>query len=93
LGDGLREISARLRIPTFVVNEGPMVDLWFTEREITAYPDTWCADTIKAYKFKLGLIDRGIWSPPGHKMFLSLAHSDEDIALTLEAAERSMKIL
>lgn len=93
LADGLREISARLSIPTFVVNEGPMVDVWFTDRQIASYPDTWSADSAKASKFKLGLLDRGIWSPPGHKMFLSLAHEDADIARTLEAAEASMRTL
>ena len=93
LGDGLREIGKRLGIPVFVVNEGPMVDMWFTDRPIASYPDTWSADSAKAGKFKLGLVDRGIWSPPGHKMFLSLAHSDADIARTLEAAEASMKAL
>ena len=32
LADGLREISRRLGVATFVVSEGPMVDLWFTDR-------------------------------------------------------------
>lgn len=91
LSDGLREISARLGVPTHVMNEGPTVDMWFTDREVTSYPDTWKADSAKARRYKLGLLDRGIWSPPGFKMFLSLAHSDADIDRTLEAAEASMR--
>lgn len=93
LGDGLREIGHRLDVPVFVVNEGPMVDLWFTEKEIESYPDTWTADVERARKFKVGLMQRGVWSPPGLKMFLSLAHTDEDIGRTLEAAEASMRTL
>lgn len=93
LGDGLRETSQRLGLPTFVVNEGPMVDIWFTEKKIESYPDTWTADVERARKFKVGLMQRGVWSPPGLKMFLSLAHTDEDIARTLEAAEASMRAL
>jgi glutamate-1-semialdehyde 2,1-aminomutase len=93
LGDGLREIAGRLGIPMFVVNVGPMVDMWFTDREIDSYPATWIADTATMRRFKLGLIERGIWSPPGLKMFLCLSHSDEDIARTLEAAEASMRAL
>src|SRR5262249_49181772 len=86
LGDGLRDISRRPGAPTFVVNVGPMVDMWFTEKPIHALPDTWAADADRGRRFKMGLMERGIWSPPGLKMFLSLAHSDEDIAQTLDAA-------
>lgn len=93
LGDGLREIARRFGIPLFVVNVGPMVDMWFTDREIDSYPATWMADSSLMRQFKLGLIERGIWSPPGLKMFLCLAHTDEDIARTLEAAEASMRAL
>jgi glutamate-1-semialdehyde 2,1-aminomutase len=93
LADGLREISARLGRATFVVNEGPMVDMWFTDRRVDSYPAIWTADVERGRAFKLGLIRRGIWSPPGLKMFLSLAHTDEDIVRTLEAAEAAMKAL
>jgi glutamate-1-semialdehyde 2,1-aminomutase len=93
LGDGLREISKRLGIPAFVVNVGPMVDIWFTDREIDSYPATWMTDSARLRQFKLGLIERGIWSPPGLKMFLCLSHTDEDIDRTLEAAEASMRAL
>jgi glutamate-1-semialdehyde 2,1-aminomutase len=93
LGDGLREISVRLSRETFVMNAGPTVDLWFTDRPVQAYPDNFHADGALARRFRLGLVERGIWAPPGHKMFLSLAHSDEDIAATLQAAEESMRSL
>jgi len=93
LGDGLREMTARLGRPVQVVNEGPMVDLWFTEAPVRSYPDSWAADAAAARRFKLGLLDRGIWSPPGLKIFLSLAHSDGDIDLTLQAAEESLRAL
>jgi glutamate-1-semialdehyde 2,1-aminomutase len=93
LGEGLRDISRRLARPTFVMNAGPTVDLWFIDRPVQSYPDTFHADRALARRFRLGLVERGVWAPPGHKMFLSLAHSDEDIALTLQAAEESMRSL
>jgi glutamate-1-semialdehyde 2,1-aminomutase len=93
LGDGLREIAKRLGIPVFVVNVGPMVDLWFTDREIDSYPATWTGDAARSRQFKLGLLERGIWSPPGLKMFLCLSHTDADIDQTLGAAEASMRAL
>ena len=93
LADGLREISRRLGLATFVVNEGPMVDLWFTEETVGSYPAIWATDAARGRAFKLELMRRGIWSPPGLKMFLSLAHSDGDIARTLDAAEAAMRTL
>lgn len=93
LADGLREISRRLELPAFVVNEGPMVDLWFTETEIASYPDIWTADPALGRKFKLELMHHGVWSPPGLKMFLSLAHSDADIDRTLAVADAAMRVL
>ena len=93
LADGLRSIGARLGRPLQVVNVGPMVDLWFADAPVQSYPDSWKADAETARRFKLGLLDRGIWSPPGLKMFLSLAHSDDDIDLTLQAAEESLRAL
>ena len=93
LGDGVRDISRRLGVPTFVVQEGPMVDLWFTEQPVESYPDTWRADRERAWRFKTGLMQRGVWSPPGLKMFLSLAHTDDDVARTLTAVEASMREL
>ena len=93
LADGLCEISDRLGLATFIVSEGPMVDLWFTDQAVGSYPASWAADAERGRAFKLGLMRRGIWSPPGLKMFLSLAHTDEDIARTLEAAEGAMKAL
>lgn len=93
LAEGLRALGARHGRPLVVVNLGPMVDLWFAEGEIAAYPDTWKADQDAARRFKLGLLDRGIWSPPGLKMFLSLAHDEGDIERTLQAADKSLRAL
>ena len=70
-----------------------MVDLWFTDKDVDAYPMMWPADAVRGRKFKIELMRRGIWSPPGLKMFLSLAHSDEDVDRTLDAADAAMRAL
>ena len=93
LADGLREISRRLGIPTFVVNEGPMVDLWFTDQDVGSYPDDLDGGCDARPGVQARPDRRGIWSPPGLKMFLSLAHTDEDIARTLDAADAAMRAL
>jgi len=91
LANGLRVISSELGIETFIVNIGPMVDIWFTDKKMEQYADYQFADVAKSETFKNGLLARGIWSPPGLKFFLSLAHSDEDVEQTLAAAREAMR--
>ena len=94
LGDGLRELSQMLEIPASVCQEGSLVDIMFTDQPVRQYRDTWAVDAERSYLFKVGLIRRGIWAvPAGPKMFVSMAHSEEDIDLTLAAAEDSMRDL
>ena len=93
LADTLRESSCSCGVKTFVSNKGPTVHIWFTETDVVSYPDMWTADTVKERKFKLGLMKRGVWSPPGQKLFLSLAHSDDDMDHVIGAVEESMREL
>lgn len=93
LGDAFRAMSRELGIKTVVQNEGPTVNLWFTDGDVSSYRDTWTADSKKEKTFKLGLMKRGVWSPPGQKFFLSLAHSDDDLDRVIKAAEESMSEL
>jgi glutamate-1-semialdehyde 2,1-aminomutase len=90
LAGGLRAVSQSLGISTFVQSEGPTVQIWFTDRDVISFPDLWAADTQQERRFKLGLMKRGVWSPPGQKFFLSLAHSDDDLNFVLNAAEQAM---
>jgi len=93
LADGLRSIVKTQGIESYIVNVGPMVDIWFTAKPMRTYADYRLADSVKATKFKLALLDRGIWSPPGMKMFLSLAHTDDDIDQTIAVAKDAMATL
>ena len=93
LADGLRSIVNAHGIESYIVNVGPMVDIWFTAKPMRTYADYRAADAAKATKFKNALLDRGIWSPPGMKMFLSLAHTDDDIDQTIAAAKDAMATL
>ena len=94
LGDGLKELGQMLEIPMFVCQEGSIVDVLFTDQPVTQYRDTWSADADMGKRFKMGLIRRGVWSVPGGpKMYVSLAHSEEDIDHTLAVAEESLRDL
>lgn len=93
LAHGLRDLCRMLEFPAFVAQEGSVVDVLFTDVEVKDYRDTLTADAERGTQFRLGLIRRGVWSPPGTKFYVSLAHSDEDIDRTLEAAEGALREL
>ena len=48
-------------------------------------------DFLKGSKFVQYLLSKGIYFHPWHNMFLSLAHTAEDIDVTLDAVEYAMK--
>lgn len=93
LGDGLKELSQMLELPAYVCQVGSVLDILFVDKKVTQYRDTWAANSEMGYNFRIGLMRRGIWAPLGLKMYVSLAHSDEEIDRTLEAAEESMRDL
>jgi glutamate-1-semialdehyde aminotransferase len=37
-------------------------------------------------------LDNGLYLPTGHVWFISLSHTDEDIARTLEISEEALKV-
>ena len=48
-------------------------------------------DLRKGYQFTTDMLRRGIYMHPWHNMFLSTAHTADDIDRTLAASERAME--
>ncbi|RMF86329.1 MAG: aminotransferase class III-fold pyridoxal phosphate-dependent enzyme [Nitrospinota bacterium] len=91
---GIEEIARSLHLPLKALGEGPVFQVLFTEQErIERYQDVLAADADKGYRFGLELLRRGLYVTPGQKFYVSLAHSEADIAKTLEAAEEALKAL
>ena len=91
MGDRItREIEAMGRefsIPLLVGGEGPVLQVLFTTAgEIRNYETMLYADRAKAYTFGVELIRRGCFVSPFEKIYLSTAHTDEDLDRLLEAA-------
>ncbi|HEY3937988.1 MAG TPA: aspartate aminotransferase family protein [Bryobacteraceae bacterium] len=93
---GLRERSDRLRegIGTALGNagfaitlsgEGPVFQLSFMDRPARNYRDTLRANAAQYSDFALALLDEGVLALPDGRWYVSAAHTDEDIAQTLEA--------
>lgn len=96
LCEGLKAMAAKHNVP-FVVNYvGGMFGIFFTDqKEVTSYADVMKCDTEKFKVFFHKMLDLGVYLAPSafEAGFMSLAHTDEDIQKTLEAADMAFAAL
>ncbi len=81
---GLRKFLEEAGIPAQVSGEPPAFQVWFTEQEIVDFRSTLAADHVRNIRFTELLLDQGIVKAH-EKFFVSLAHTEEDIEVTLAA--------
>jgi glutamate-1-semialdehyde 2,1-aminomutase len=84
LMDGLQELLDEADVPARVSGEPPAFQPWFTEAEIIDFRSLLASDAALNLRFTALLLDRGVLKAH-EKFFVSMAHDDEDVALTLEA--------
>ncbi|WP_379159767.1 glutamate-1-semialdehyde 2,1-aminomutase [Paenibacillus sp. sgz5001063] len=92
---GLKRNAAETGIPLTVNRVGSMVCPFFTEGPVTNY-DTAKASDLERFRTYFGkMLDQGISVPPSQfeGMFVSAAHSEQDIDDTLEAHYQALKSL
>lgn len=93
---GLKALAEKYNVP-FVVNYvGGMFGIFFTDqKEVTSYAEVMKCDTEKFKIFFHKMLDLGVYLAPSafEAGFMSLAHTDEDIAKTLEAADIAFRSL
>ncbi|NNN00532.1 MAG: glutamate-1-semialdehyde 2,1-aminomutase [Acidimicrobiaceae bacterium] len=93
LREGLAQLMVEKSIEGSVVGVGPVYQVWFSDSPIQNYRDA--ARHSRGDVFRIWweeMLDRGVLFHPGHleNLFLSFAHSDQDIADTLERADESL---
>jgi glutamate-1-semialdehyde 2,1-aminomutase len=88
---GLREIFQKTSTPAIVQNIGPMLQILFTEKSSIDDYREFCSfvDRDRYRRFALALFEHGVYMTPSATLHsvASLAHTDEDVAYTLEAVE------
>ncbi|KXG77758.1 Glutamate-1-semialdehyde 2,1-aminomutase 2 [Fervidicola ferrireducens] len=86
---GLKDIMERAKIPVFINRAGSMLTMFFTGEEVKDYDSALKADTKMYAAFFREMLKRGVYLPPSQfeSVFLSAAHTEEDVEKTLEAAE------
>ncbi len=87
----LRECIARLSLPAQVYGEGPLWHLVFSTEPVVDYRSSLKGDRERLLAYHHGLIDHGIFVRPGGGHYFSMAHTDEDVARTLEVSERVLR--
>ncbi len=93
LRSGLCGVFAERGIPVQVVGTGSLWQIVVTDRPVRQAKDVWDADRRFVVAFQEALLDRLVFTLPENRAFTSTAHTDEDIAVTLEAASDALEVL
>jgi len=93
---GLKNVSQSHDIPLATNGIGGMFGLFFTEAErINTFDDSMACDSDRFNKFFHGMLERGVYLAPSsfEAGFVSITHSENDIADTIDHACEVMKTL
>jgi glutamate-1-semialdehyde 2,1-aminomutase len=92
LEEGLRDAAAKAGVPATVQRVGSMITLFFREGPVRSWDDAASCDTKRFASWHRGLLERGIYWPPSQfeAAFLGGAHTEADIAATVEAAAAAL---
>ncbi len=92
---GLRSAATDAGIAFCINRVGSMQTLFFQEGPVRNYEDAKRSDTERFAKYFRAMRDRGVFLPPSQfeAMFLSLAHTNEDVDEIIAAARESMASL
>ncbi|GBU13868.1 glutamate-1-semialdehyde aminotransferase [Enterobacterales bacterium] len=91
LAEGLLDAAQKENIPFVVNHVGGMFGLFFTDAEtVTGYQDVMQCNVERFKKFFHLMLEEGVYLAPSafEAGFMSLAHTQEDIQRTIDAARR-----
>lgn len=93
LADGLADAARAAGVPLLVNGLGSVLTPFFTSEPVYDYPSALKAHTRQYAAFFQAMLARGIYPPPSQfeGWFLSGAHSERDIDVTIRAARESLK--
>jgi glutamate-1-semialdehyde 2,1-aminomutase len=88
LHEGLLEAVRRTGVEATVNRVGSMITLFFCRGPVVDYATAKASDTARFGRFFHAMLERGVYLPPAQfeAAFVSLAHTEADIDLTVKAA-------
>ena len=95
LGAGFLDLFRTKGIPVRINRVGSMFTLFFTAEDVVDFETASHSDTALYARFFRGMLAAGINLAPAQfeAGFISFAHTDNDIARTVEACEKALKTL
>ncbi|HET8942055.1 MAG TPA: glutamate-1-semialdehyde 2,1-aminomutase [Rudaea sp.] len=93
LTDGLRAIAIENGVAFSINRVGGMFGLFFTAEKVETYAQATSCDVAAFNRFFHAMLDRGVYLAPSafEAGFMSAAHSEQDIADTLDAARAAFR--
>ena len=93
LREGLMEICAENGLAVQSSGEDPIFDIYFIDKPVLNYRDGLAANGSLMARLNQGLLEQGILKGWPQKYYPSLAHTDEDVERTLDAARKVAPML
>lgn len=92
---GLARAAAEARVPITINRVGSLLSCFFTAKPVRNFDEVRATDIAAFKKFFAEMLHRGIYLAPSayEAMFVSLAHTKQDIERTIEAARESFSRL
>lgn len=89
---GLAEAATAAGVPHTIARVGSMMTLFFHGEPVTSWDVAAKADTARFGRYFWQLIERGVYMPCSQyeALFVSAAHSEADIAATVDAAKAAL---
>ena len=91
---GLQTAAQRSNVAIQTPQAGSMFGIFFSASEVTNYDEAASANQTQFKKFFASMLEQGIYLAPSQfeTLFMSAAHSNEDIAKTIDAAKISFEV-
>lgn len=95
LDEGLGEAARKAGIPIYQTRVGTMQGLFFAEQPVTNYASAKLSDTSRFARFFQAMLAEGVYLAPSQfeAGFISTAHGEAEIGLTVAAAARAFQSL
>ena len=92
LAEGLRKAAADTGAPVSVNQVGSLLSPFFTPDGVSTFVDAKGSDVGKYARYFAQMLERGIYLAPAQfeAMFLSFAHTEEEVDRTVEAAREAL---
>lgn len=92
---GIEEAGRQFQIPLTCNRVGTMFSMFFTKEAVTNYTGAQTVDVDRFQQYYLAMLAEGVYLPPSpyEGIFMSLAHTEEHVDVTVEAIRRVFKNL